>query len=1226
MKLKRLIIQGFKSFKDRTTIHFDDGITGIVGPNGCGKSNIVDSLFWVMGAQSAKHLRGSNMKDLIFSGTSKYGPGGFAEASLVLENTEGKHIHIGNKVVCPNEIKITRKLYRNGETEYRLNDSPCRLKDVQEVFMDTGAGAKSYSIIAQGEINKLVQAKPVERRTMIEEVAGVTKFKIRRKESLRKMDQTQQNLDRLRDLASEIDRQLKNLQAQAEKAMKAKRLKERIEKYDLVVAAHEEFDHLRSLQENLTFLMEKRVELESNIATRDQIEIGLEEERLQRDEKQSELEELNTEFNKFSKELSAAEERLNNLCQSVSDKEHQVDTRKNEKLSIEEDIEERKIKLGEAQEKLDSIDGEENNEGSLLDLKEQLETAESTLEDNRAQQEDLEASFQELAQKKEDIDRDLYQKDSRIEYISNQIEEISGEIEAIETQYSDFHQEVSSKRATFKEATEALEDLESQVSAKKEEKAELESQFKEARHQERETSQVLTKKIAEREAHEIVISQLQGLEEGSQSLIEKFENSELSVLEQSVKCQPGKEEFIPGVNRVLETYKNVLTGNFDANEVLNFIANDINGNVDILLSNHANNIGEDTKSRVELLLGDVTYISDIIETEGHQKEAIKSLFGQFVIASNLDEFKVSSLPADLAISGIVSADGKQLARKVGGSWVFQFKNLESTGLTRLDRVNLIEALDKEISELEEQATKLAKDLQSAEEKLETSREELELLQSDYSTKKGEVTELRATTEALEKNFQIHQSKIEKLIARRKTFSEEKFSLIEEIDNLNDQKTQIDETYETSKIDLETKREEFKDLEMQVQDVRRDFMEKELQFKSHLERRETMLSQVEDLQAQLEKSSNRLLGIDEMIEGLTEDVSKLEEEIQELELSNKEKADELKEKESVISEEREILVQMLNAMADREDTAKKLTKEINNLEKSLVEKDLKVKQTVEEEAHLVKDTFEKYRIDLRAVLQPEADFNENFEQDLEDISAIFFTDEEEPKPIEKVGYEFTRRYGQDLKDCRVKLRTSKTELSKLGSINWQAVEEYERQKLRSDFLRNQEQELVNSMADLEAAIEHIDTKSRERFKLAFEEVNMRFEKVFPIIFGGGSAKLKVTGNLDDPECGVEIIAQPPGKKMQNMNLMSGGEKALTAVSLIFSIFLVKPSPFCLLDEVDAPLDDANVGRFNELLREMSSESQFILITHNKKTMELNDTLYGVTMQEPGVSKAVSVQLQ
>ena len=314
------------------------------------------------------------------------------------------------------------------------------------------------------------------------------------------------------------------------------------------------------------------------------------------------------------------------------------------------------------------------------------------------------------------------------------------------------------------------------------------------------------------------------------------------------------------------------------------------------------------------------------------------------------------------------------------------------------------------------------------------------------------------------------------------------------------------------------------------------------------------------------------------------------------------------------------------MKEREDAVKDLTTKINKTEKEVVSCKMKLEQNIAEESEIVKNIIEKYQVNLREVLGSFLELDPSLYEELEDLTGSLIQETENgPVEISLESYEFHRRYGQDLKDCSYKLKQYKQELNRLGEINWQAIEDYERQKLRSDFLKIQESELRTSLQDLHNAIEHIDNKSRERFKHAFKEVSTRFEKVFPIIFGGGNAHLKVIGDIDTPECGVDIIAQPPGKKMVNINLMSGGEKALTAVSLIFSIFLVKPSPFCLLDEVDAPLDDANVGRFNELLREMSQDSQFILITHNKKTMELNDTLYGVTMQEPGVSKAVSVQL-
>jgi chromosome segregation protein len=291
--------------------------------------------------------------------------------------------------------------------------------------------------------------------------------------------------------------------------------------------------------------------------------------------------------------------------------------------------------------------------------------------------------------------------------------------------------------------------------------------------------------------------------------------------------------------------------------------------------------------------------------------------------------------------------------------------------------------------------------------------------------------------------------------------------------------------------------------------------------------------------------------------------------------------------------------------------------------------MKIAQNVEKEALLVREIFEKYRVNLRQALVHYLELEESQLEMLEDIRDIFLqesdSEDSELEIIEEEEFYFIRRYGKDLEDAKRTLSSSRSELNRLGEINWQAIKDYDRQKLRYDFINTQEAELKVSVEDLQNAIEHIDQKSKERFKIAFEEVSTRFEKVFPIIFGGGNARLNLVGDINDLDCGVEIFAQPPGKKMQNINALSGGEKAMTAVSLIFSIFLVKPSPFCLLDEVDAPLDDANVGRFNELLREMSEDSQFILITHNKQTMELNNTLYGVTMQEPGVSKAVSVQL-
>ena len=400
----------------------------------------------------------------------------------------------------------------------------------------------------------------------------------------------------------------------------------------------------------------------------------------------------------------------------------------------------------------------------------------------------------------------------------------------------------------------------------------------------------------------------------------------------------------------------------------------------------------------------------------------------------------------------------------------------------------------------------------------------------------------------------------------------------------------------------------------------------MQSKGFSERVNAVSSQMTDVEGQIERQELKLSQNAELVEKLTIEIEESHNTANELEESNQSTAQELLDRDGVLSNFKDGLTDLLHSMQQREDEVKKLTSDINKTEKEMATLEAKLSKIIEDEEFVVRNMFEKHRIDLRDVLGVFLEYGEEEYKGLSDLSTMYFIEiEQGTKEIEKETYEFTRRFGKDLKDCEYRFRNYKTDLNRLGEINWQAIEDYDRQKLRFDFLNVQEAELRKSLEDLETAIGHIDEKSKKRFATAFNEVDTRFRRVFPIIFGGGNAELKLIGDLNDAECGVEIIAQPPGKKMQNINLMSGGEKAMTAVSLIFSIFLVKPSPFCLLDEVDAPLDDANVGRFNELLREMSNESQFILITHNKKTMELNDTLYGVTMQEPGISKAVSVQL-
>ena len=459
MRLKRLIIQGFKSFKDRTIINFDDGITGIVGPNGCGKSNIVDALFWVMGEQSAKHLRGKSMKDLIFSGSSKYNPGAFAEATLVLGNEDGKHIHIGQKVSSPSEIHLTRKLYRNGDTEYRINGEPARLRDIQEVFMDTGAGAKSYSIIAQGEINRLVQAKPEERRVMIEEVAGITKFKARKRESLRKIEATQLNLNRLSDLQVEIEKNLRALQKQAEKAERARSLKGKIRRNDLVVHSHKVFDFLKNYKEDQTKANELELELEGWKTQKNSLELSLEDERIQKDDQVEKIEDLQKSYNEASRELAAAEEKFNYLCKTLTEKEKLVETREAESAEIKKEIENRQERFTTLKTEVDKLEEQRSEGFDFSDLEESVENLKEELELKSEKLDELKGEYTQATKELASVEQTVFRNNSRLEEFAGNLQDITTEIEALEEQYSGVSKDIADEREASLKAKSAAEEL-----------------------------------------------------------------------------------------------------------------------------------------------------------------------------------------------------------------------------------------------------------------------------------------------------------------------------------------------------------------------------------------------------------------------------------------------------------------------------------------------------------------------------------------------------------------------------------------------------------------------------------------------------------------------------------------------------------------------------------------------------------------------------------------------
>ena len=1225
MKLKRLLVQGFKSFKDRTVIHFDDGITGIVGPNGCGKSNIVDALFWVMGEQSAKHLRGNSMKDVIFAGSSKYSPGAFAEATLVLENVHGKHIHIGNKVSSPSEIQLTRKLYRNGETEYRINNEPARLRDIQEVFMDTGAGAKSYSIIAQGEINRLVQAKPEERRTMIEEVAGITKFKMRKRESLKKIDATQSNLSRLNDLQAEIEKQLKALEKQAEKAERAKSLKEKIRRNELVAVSHKVFDLLKNLRDGATMVNEKRLEVESWTLEKEQLEVSLADERLNKDEQTDRIEEFQKEYNELSRNLAGAEERLNSLCREQSEKEKQLEQR-------EKDLEEAKLEVADRTERLDKlttereeVEAQGREEHDFAAIEEKVEVLKEELEVRNDTLSNLEEEVSVARKSLTEVDQQVFKNNSRLEEYSAQLQDLAAEIEALEKQYSGVSTQIADERDAVNETADLMEELTTQDQAHRQDLEKLTSEVKELEKEHAIKSRELIQSESKLSSLIEINKSLEGVKAGAANFLEGRDDDAFSLLGNLIRSE---EADTAGVQMLLADIVNTLVARDEngASELVGWLEGKEDITLDFL-QGEAPKTSEESEERLRLQgLTDLRALNDVVQIADGYEARVRPLLHGLYLSNELTQTLASEMSAQITYRGIAHPNGTVAIKNHHGVKVVSFAGAGAEENGVVARNNKIESLTIQVAELEATLSSLTEVLDGKRASLEELKFNADQIREKLSDVRADHAAKKSALEGKLAGMESGTSRLEILQKRKSETSKARVDLLESDDKLTRSQVQLKEELEEKESQLDTLSEEASMLRDQYDTERQDLLEKQAMAKGFNDRMASFASQIEDVEAQIARLEQRVTTTTESIEKLTTQISETENELQSLEEENQESASVLQDKEEALSMLKDQLVILLQSMQEREDKVKGLSKNIVANEKEMALHESKLGQWLTEEEQNVRDAFEKYRVDLRQTIGQFLEYTEDQYQELNDLSGMYQMETESgPVTIEAEEYNFNRRYGQDLRDCEQKYKNYKLEYSRLGDINWQAIEDYERQKLRHDFLKVQEVELRQSLEDLEKAIAHIDEKSKLRFKAAFEEVDTRFQKVFPIIFGGGNARLQVVGNLDDSECGVDIIAQPPGKKMQNINLMSGGEKAMTAVSLIFSIFLVKPSPFCLLDEVDAPLDDANVGRFNELLREMSQESQFILITHNKKTMELNDTLYGVTMQEPGVSNAVSVQL-
>ena len=1191
MRIKKLELIGFKSFKDRTVIQFDAGITGIVGPNGCGKSNIVDALVWVMGEMSAKDLRGSQMTDVIFAGAEGYAPMGLCEVSLTLENDGGP---FPVKYLKHTEIMVTRRLHRNGEGEYFINKEPARLKDVQEIFMDTGAGAKGFSIIQQGMIGKIITAKPEDRKHLIEEAAGITKFKVRKKESQRKLIATDQNLVRLQDIIGELKRQIDSLQRQAQRAERYRNLKNQIEDLDLWICSSQ-YVNLKSAADEAQAIFNEaqnlEVEGESSLA-------GL----------QSELETLKLQI--LEKEKSA------------DDIQNQYFESQNLAKTKEMQIQELKFEIEQARRN-------EQMTGSLLQEQEArqelLKRDQGLLQEQTQSLKDESESLQnQFVQKNEIFQNSL----SRIEIVDQELTTKRRDLFALGGSQSSFEARVQSLSSQIEDLTDRESNEQLSLNELLEKKVEFESRRKKvinATDRERQLQLDLSNDFESFEANKKILlesastrrlevenfkdelnhvaSRLYGLE-NLHSNFEGFQEGVKQVmLWQKVKqtemhADGSESQYFQPVAEVVE----VPTEYEVAMEAA------LGSRLQMLLASDSDR----TIQAVDYLKGSSLGRSSFMNsTESAAKQhqgnpenetGVKALLKNVVNSHETFKSSVSYLLDGVAVVDSIRTALMLRVRYEG--WTFVTLDGDTltadgilTGGSQESADSGVLKRRREIKELSEKKSEWAGKLALAQAALKKTEAQLENVTNDFEgaqKRKAEqeikVIELRKDLERVENEISNATLACERQERELKKIQEQVQAQTERLKELN---THLEETrinkncleteVQNLTLELQNTRGGFDSLQSQVTELQVKSASKTQEYQGVLRQLEMVTKQVDDLNLQLGRMSEE----SEMYSTqMTESQLVLEEkkiEFERLVMT----VENLK---LQVAVEKDIYEQLSAQTRIIEEKSMSAQRAKNERQSKMNEAQLKFEQAKLKEQYLVDQVREKYMLILSDVVS-----------------------------------RYENREG-DLQNAEIELKDFREKLSRIGEVNLSAIEEYDDTLKRYEFLTKQHEDLIEAKEQLRRVIDRINRICSKRFKETYDLVNDRFTKVFPVLFGGGEAKLELHEDPEKGEMGIEIIARPPGKKMQNVTLMSGGEKALTAVALVFSIFLVKPSPYCLLDEVDAPLDDANVFRFNDLVREMAKRSQIIVVTHNKHTMDVAKKLYGVTMQERGVSTMVSVSLQ
>ena len=1179
MYLKSIEVQGFKSFANKIVFDFHNGITGIVGPNGSGKSNVADAVRWVLGEQRVKQLRGGNMQDVIFAGTELRKPLSYATVSITMDNAD-HHLPIDYE-----EVTIARKLYRSGESEYLINGNVCRLKDVNELFYDTGIGKEGYSIIGQGQIDKILSGKPEERRELFDEAAGIVKFKRRKNMSVKKLEEERQNLIRVTDILSELEKQLGPLQKQSEVAREYLKKKEALKTYDInmflletsrlraeIAAIDEKIKIVQDeLNETNAQYDSTKAEYEAIEVQTDEIDVALETAKRQLNETTLLKQQLEGQIELLKEQINTARMNDEHLAQrsvailsELEERQKQLEGISSEKAELQVQIDAKNEEQAKAQEELSRLQTRiaelsgavEDGQNHLIEL---LNNRSST----RAQIQKYDTMLEQIQVRKAESNQKLILAETEAVEYQEQYEKYEAELKAISDTIINYADENKSYDAE-------IERLQAEIHKKNEELQTTQTTY----HREESRLESL-KNMTER---------YDGYGNSIRKVMEKKDAVKgiLGVVADLVKVDKAYEIAIE--TALGASIQNIVTEDEEtAKSMIQYLKENKFGRATFLPLTAMGTNNAFKQNEVLKENGVIGLANNLVKVDAKYTALAEHLLGRTVVVKHINH-GVSLAKKYKQSLRIVTTEGELIVpggAMTGGA----FKN--SSNL--LSRKREVEELEKKIDALKAEITNIEKEV-------EVRKEE----RNSYYAK------IEAVKAELQKAYVVQNTakmNMDQMSAKKAEVKERMKQIHDEAADLDAQTQEIHDNHESIQVELEVS-------ERLEQEIHASSESQQKELEETREKESLQLQEAEQVHLSYASYEQKLHFVLENENRIQEEILKFNEELEALDASKGDASEEIKSKENQIEEIRQTIENSKELFEEIEVEIQKYVSEKEELNK-------KHKQFLEKREELSKKNAELdkelFRLTSRREGYEEASEKQiNYmweEYELTYSSAMAIRDENLT----------------DLAFMKKEIQRLKNEIKALGSVNVNAIEDYKNVSERYEFLKKQHDDLIEAEATLVKIIEELDEAMRKQFKESFEQINLEFDKVFKQLFGGGKGTLELIEDEDILEAGIRVIAQPPGKKLQNMMQLSGGEKALTAISLLFAIQNLKPSPFCLLDEIEAALDDSNVDRFAKYLHKLTKHTQFIVITHRKGTMVAADRLYGITMQEKGVSALVSVDL-